>query len=800
MKAGGETVALSTNNSFGLAGEGYGGFGSMLSGNMVSTLTAQLQGRNTPSAPGLSLAPPAGSEGGMLATMMESDYGAKQKENESDSKSSSENMEGASGEEHEVAANPRPTKKRYHRHTLHQIQEMERVFKECPHPDEKQRQLLSKELNLSTRQIKFWFQNKRTQMKAHHERQDNSVLRKENEKLKAENFALRDAVRNVSCPNCGGPSNLAEMSFEEQQLRIENVRLREEIERITAMAAKYIGGGGRQAQLPPFAASSPTPTGSPLDAALQVPLPTTGVGVAEPTVAEIAARPFGLTEAEKPLVVELAVASMEELLQVAQAGEPLWIVGGSQKPGAPQVMDQEIYLQRFPRGIGPTPPGLTSETSRHTGLVIMNFTSLVESFMDANRWAAMFSSIVSRVRIVEVLSTGIAGTYDGAIQLMYAEFQVPTPLVPTRENYFLRYSKRVDHVWVVVDVSIDSLRGNPPAALLRCRRRPSGCVIEEMPSGYSKVTWVEHVEADTKSVHKLYQPFVDSGMAFGAVRWLCTLQRQCERIASVLANNIPTRDLSVIPNPEGRRSMLKLAERMTNNFCGGVSASTAQTWVTLAGSGADDVRVVIRKSVDDPGRPPGIVLSAATSLRLPVPPSRIFQFLRDERFRTEWDILSNTGAVEEMFYVANGQDPGNCVSLLRVNPTNSNQSNMLILQECCTDESCSLVVYAPVDIAAMSAVLNGGDPDTVMLLPSGFAILPDGPQSRTSGLSNPMSITSSTPPPASSQGSSLLTVAFQILVDHVPTARLSLGSVATVNKLISNTVVRIKSALSCESA
>ncbi|KAH7445299.1 hypothetical protein KP509_01G001800 [Ceratopteris richardii] len=725
--------------------------------------------------------------------MVDTEYGAKGKENDSDSKSSSENMEGASGEDPEVAADPRPAKKRYHRHTLHQIQEMERVFKECPHPDEKQRQLLSKELNLSTRQIKFWFQNKRTQMKAHHERQDNSVLRKENEKLKAENFALREAVRTVSCPNCGGPANLAEMSFEEQQLRIENVRLREEIERITAMAAKYIGGG-RSAQLPPLSAASPTGSVGALDTSIQIPHSTMGGGVTEPTVADIAAHPFGLTEAEKPLVVELAVASMEELLQVAQAGEPLWIAGG----GATQIMDQEVYLQRFPRGIGPTPPGLTSETSRHTGLVIMNFTSLVESFMDPNRWADLFSSIVSRVKIVEVLSTGVAGTYDGAIQLMYAEFQVPTPLVPTRENYFLRYSKRVDNLWVVVDVSIDSLRGNPPPALLRCRRRPSGCVIAEMPSGYSKVTWVEHVEADTKSVHKLYQSYVDSGMAFGAKRWLCTLQRQCERIASVLANNIPSRDLSVIPNPEGRRSMLKLAERMTNNFCGGVSASTAQTWVTLAGSGADDVRVVIRRSVDDPGRPPGVVLSAATSLRLPVPTSKIFQFLRDERYRTEWDILSNTGAVEEMFYVANGPDPGNCVSLLRVNTANSNQSNMLILQECCTDESCSLVVYAPVDIAAMSAVLNGGDPDTVMLLPSGFAILPDGPQDCNSTLTNPILTKGSAPSAVSPQGSSLLTVAFQILLDHVP--RLSLGSVATVNKLISNTVIRIKSALLCNGA
>ena len=99
----------------------------------------------------------------------------------------------------------------------------------------------------------------------------------------------------------------------------------------------------------------------------------------------------------------------------------------------------------------------------------------------------------------------------------------------------------------------------------------------------------------------------------------------------------------MLPNAEGRRSLLKLAERMTNNFCGGVSASANHTWITLSGTGADtgsvgptdECRVVIRKSVDDPGRPPGIVLSAATSLWLPVSPSRVLQFLRDERYRTE---------------------------------------------------------------------------------------------------------------------------------------------------------------------
>jgi homeobox-leucine zipper protein len=40
-----------------------------------------------------------------------------------------------------------------------------RFFKEYPHPDDKQRKELSRELGLEPLQVKFWFQNKRTQMK-----------------------------------------------------------------------------------------------------------------------------------------------------------------------------------------------------------------------------------------------------------------------------------------------------------------------------------------------------------------------------------------------------------------------------------------------------------------------------------------------------------------------------------------------------------------------------------------------------------------------------------------------------------
>lgn len=38
-------------------------------------------------------------------------------------------------------------------------------FKECPHPDDKQRKDLGRRLGLEPLQVKFWFQNKRTQMK-----------------------------------------------------------------------------------------------------------------------------------------------------------------------------------------------------------------------------------------------------------------------------------------------------------------------------------------------------------------------------------------------------------------------------------------------------------------------------------------------------------------------------------------------------------------------------------------------------------------------------------------------------------
>ncbi|KAH7844654.1 hypothetical protein Vadar_030272 [Vaccinium darrowii] len=604
---------------------------------------------------------------------------------------------------------------------------------------------------MSCEEHQLRMENSRLREEMQHERHDNTQLRNQNDKLRMENMRYRDALSSSSCPSCRGPTALGEMSCEEHQLRMENSRLREEIDRMAAIAAKYVG---KPVLNYPVVSPPVTPR--------SVELGNFGgelYGAGDPL------RPTGgsiVDHIGKQIVVELAVAAMEELMQMAQMGEPLWISGTRNNTC---VLNEEEYFRTYPGGIGPKPLGFRSEASRETAVVTMNHVNLVEILMDVNQWASVFSGIVSRATTLEVLSTGVAGNYNGALQVMSAEFHVLSPVVSTRDTYFVRYCKQhMDGTRAVVDISLHNSRF---CSVLSCRRRPSGCLIQEMPNGYSKVTWLEHVDVDDRIVHNLYKPLVSSGLAFGAKRWLFTLNRQCERLASAMATNLSPDIASsaVITSIEGKRSILKLAERMVVSFCGGVSASTAHTWTTLSGSGADDVRVMTRKSIDDPGRPSGIVLSAATSFWLP------------------WDILSNGGVIQEMAHISNGRETGNCVSILRVNTVGGNQNNMLILQECCTDPTGSYVIYAPVDVVAMNLVLAGGDPDYVPILPSGFCILPDGSNGHGNGLGE------------DGPGGSLLTVAFQILVDSSPNAKLSLGSVATVNNLINCTVDRIKASV-----
>jgi homeobox-leucine zipper protein len=302
-----------------------------------------------------------------------------------------------------------------------------------------------------------------------------------------------------------------------------------------------------------------------------------------------------------------------------------------------------------------------------------------------------------------------------------------------------------------------------------------------------QVTWVEHIETEEKElVHELYREIIHRGIAFGADRWVTTLQRMCERFASLSVPASSSRDLGgVILSPEGKRSMMRLAQRMISNYCLSVSRSNNTRSTVVSELNEVGIRVTAHKSPE----PNGTVLCAATTFWLPNSPQNVFNFLKDERTRPQWDVLSNGNAVQEVAHISNGSHPGNCISVLRgSNATHSN--NMLILQESSTDSSGAFVVYSPVDLAALNIAMSGEDPSYIPLLSSGFTISPDG-----NGSNSEQGGASTSSGRASASGS-LITVGFQIMVSNLPTAKLNMESVETVNNLIGTTVHQIKTALS----
>ncbi|XP_047314949.1 homeobox-leucine zipper protein ANTHOCYANINLESS 2-like [Impatiens glandulifera] len=792
----------SNGSAGGIGGGGGGGGGTRIASdipfsNNHSNHNMGYGGKSIFNSPGLSLALQTGMEGQgevlpRISETFEVNGGRRSRDEEHDSRSGSDNLEGGSGDDLDATDRP-PRKKRYHRHTPQQIQELESLFKECPHPDEKQRLELSRRLSLETRQVKFWFQNRRTQMKTQIERHENSILRQENDRLRAENMTIREAMRTPNCNNCGGgAAMIGDHSLEEQHLRIENARIKEELDRVCALAGKFIG---RPISSMPGSLLSNSGSFNGLNPDFGVGINNSSLPIVSPN--RVASQTTtGIDRSlERSMYLELALVAMDELVKMAQTDEPLWFK--SLELGGRDVLNEEEYFRMFNPCIGLKPNGFVTEASRETGMVIINSLALVETLMDSNRWAEMFSCMISRAATTDVISSGMGGTRNGSLQLVHAELQVLSPLVPIREVNFLRFCKQhAENVWAVVDVSIDSIRDSSGApTFVSCRRLPSGCLVQDMPNGYSKVTWIEHSEFDVSIIHQIYRPLICNGMGFGAPRWMATLQRQCECLTILMSTSMPTRDHTSAITAGGRRSMLKLAQRMTDNFCAGTCGSTVHKWNKIPMNNVDeDVRVMTRNSMDDPGEPPGIVLSAATSVWLSVSPTRLFDFLRDERLRSEWDILSNGGPMQEMAHIAKGQDPGNSVSLLRASAMNPDQSSMLILQETSVDAVGSLVVYAPVDIPAMHVVMKGGDSAYVALLPSGFSIVADGSGSRGRQVNGGSTGTGA----GDGVNGSLLTVVFQILVTSLPNSKLNMESVETVNNLISCTVQRIKSALQCE--
>lgn len=229
------------------------------------------------------------------------------------------------------------------------------------------------------------------------------MLRQENDKLRAENMSIRDAMRNPICSNCGGPAMIGEISLEEQHLRIENARLKDELDRVCALAGKFLGrpisslpnsslelgvGGNNNngfnvmnnvpSSLPDFSSgmsNNPLAIVSPSNR--QTSMVTTGFD----------------RSVERSMFLELALAAMDELVKMAQTNEPLWI--RSVESGK-EIFNHEEYTRIISTPcIGLKPNGFVSEASRESGVVIINSLALVETLMDSVSLFQLLHSIFS---------------------------------------------------------------------------------------------------------------------------------------------------------------------------------------------------------------------------------------------------------------------------------------------------------------------------------------------------------------------------------------------------------------------
>ncbi|KAK9929084.1 hypothetical protein M0R45_026194 [Rubus argutus] len=222
----------------------------------------------------------------------------------------------------------------------------------------------------------------------------------------------------------------------------------------------------------------------------------------------------------------------------------------------------------------------------------------------------------------------------------------------------------------------------------------------------------------TEALHPKLTPFVESGYAFGARRWISNLQVQAERFIYSTGINTSPSDSPI--SPEGRRSLAITAKRMVISFCSDVCNSTYHNWSSSNKTREKNMEVKTNKRRGDPGKPPGLHRTAGCTIELLSSHNRVFDYLRDIQNRPQWERISTNSIVHELATFSTGPDPRNCISVLAI----SRHNDILLLQECSTDETGSFVIFAPIEKADFQSLLCGVDQE-IQLMPFGFYILPN---------------------------------------------------------------------------
>ncbi|CAH2079760.1 unnamed protein product [Thlaspi arvense] len=230
----------------------------------------------------------------------------------------------------------------------------------------------------------------------------------------------------------------------------------------------------------------------------------------------------------------------------------------------------------------------------------------------------------------------------------------------------------------------------------------SELLIKENCNVLQVVMWIEHVEVNHKpDTHPMYRELLCGGSSgYDAKRWIVTLERMCERMALSSILSIPATDWSeAIKTEEGRRSVMKLGERMLKNFN---KMWTMSDKIDFPQHSKCGVRISLR--VNNEARQPHVlVVRAATCLSIPRTP-------------LQWDVLCNGNRASEIACVFTGSSETNRPTVLRPRKTENNgismpqfslKDDMVMLQDCYMDALGGVIAYAPLDLTAMNISASG---------------------------------------------------------------------------------------------
>ncbi|CAL5387752.1 unnamed protein product [Camellia sinensis] len=719
-------------------------------------------------------------------------------------------VEFMSSEEFESSSSSRGRKRRY-RHSPYQTQMLEANA----NTRMKDRGVSwERKWDLHLFRSSFGFKTRGLLSSAQNEKTEGHALRAENERLKIENIAAREMLKDEYCKACKGISCTKEDHL--HQLRLENCQLNDKYEYLCNLLATMgisVSKNPSLLRLPSIGSSSDGSENFLGKRMRGLSLGSSSNGSENSVDHTLVSQLKQVQDSDTSRMVQTVSNAIDELTSLVIM-DRLWI---KDPIDGRHIIQRENYEKIFSRTSHLKSSRTRFESSREEAIVRMNGAQLVEMLLDSIKGSIFFQRSSQRQRFFKNFEIEYQETLA-----VYEQVHILSPLVGPRDFYFLRYCAEMGkNEWMIVEVSYDifdkiesstqqqdqhhhqphsssATPSAPPPS--HSWRLPSGCLIRDLNNGCSTITWVEHVEVDDKVVtHRLYTDFICRGLAYGADRWLLTLQRMCQRFAFQF---LPTPRLDpVICSAEGKNSIMNLTHRMVKNLCANLTMEHNQLDIPHLSevNNNSGFRVSFRKNTGLIGQSDGFIVTAATSLWLPLSSQALFGFFRDEKMRAQWDVLSNGNPYQEIASISYGNHPENRISILQgltsthCKPLITCDNNMLVVQETCIDPLGTIVAYAPIDLKCLDMAANGVDSSNIPILPSGIIISGDGHPILATR--DGASTSSATTTVTGGVGGSILTVAFQILACEASSSKkLNMEFVSSINALINSTVQNIKSA------